>query len=101
MVPVEVEGTAISDDAFQYHFKKAKEKLKANQNTVTADEIRQASVFLRLKAASMGIKPWTGVDSAGAALQRLAMKVESGKVKNVKDLDEVFKQATSIFVKKK
>ena len=101
MIPTEVEGMAISNDLDTYHFDRAKEKLKADERAVTADEIRKASVFLRLKAAGMGITPWSKVDSAGAALQRLARKVESGEVKNVKDLDEVFQQATSIFEKKK
>ena len=100
MIPTEVEGTAISDDADSYHFNRAKEKLRADERGVTADEIRKASVFLRLKAAGMGITPWSKVDSAGAALQRLAKKVESGEVKNVKELDAVFDQATTIFRKK-
>jgi hypothetical protein len=101
MVPVDIGGSTMFGEAHEYHFKKAKKNLEKQDRTVTADEIRQAAAFLKLKAASMGITPWSTVDSAEAALQKLAGNVESGSVKNVAELDKVFTEATSIFRKKK
>ena len=101
MVPMEIDGKVMSMGAPAYHMEKAKQTFKSDDRTVTADEIRRAAVFLRLKAAAMGVTPWSAVDSATIALQQLAMKVELGKVKNVKDLEEVFKSATSIFPEEK
>ena len=97
MVPAEVEGSALAADDYDYHLTRAKEDIRAENRAATAEEIRQASVFLRLKAAGMGITPWSKVDSASLALERLYARVKSGEVKKEKELNEVFRNATSIF----
>jgi len=97
MVPIDVGGSTMFGEAHEYHMKKAKESIRNSDQSVSADEIRQVSAFLKLKAASMGIAPWSKVDSVAAALERLAVKVESGKIHKEKDLEDVFKKATSIF----
>jgi hypothetical protein len=101
MVPAEVEGRALAGDDYDYHLTRAKEAIRAENRTATAEEIRQASVFLRLKAAGLGITPWSKVDSASLALERLSARVKSGEVKKEKELNEVFRKATSLFRSKK
>jgi len=99
MVPVGIAGSRLFGEAHEYHMQKAIESLKRQDQSVSADEIRQVSTFIKLKAASMGITPWAEVDSAATALNRLADRIEEGKVKNNKELDDVYIKVTSIFKK--
>jgi hypothetical protein len=99
MLPVNVNGGSMFGSAHEYHLAKARDSMAKKNITVTAEELRQASAFLKLKAASMGITPWSGVISAGEELEQLAKKVESGNVKNVKEFDAIYAKATSIFGK--
>jgi hypothetical protein len=100
MIPVNVTGNTLFGEAHEYHMHKAKANLKKSNTSVSTDEIRQVAAFIKLKAASMGITPWSEVDSAAAALEQLAVRIETGKVKKESDLDDVYKKATAIFRKK-
>ena len=99
MLPVDVNGSSMFGSAQEYHLKKARAELTGNHRKVSAEELRQASSFLKLKAASMGITPWSKVDAAGTALEQLATKIETGQVKNVKEFDAIYADATAIFRK--
>jgi hypothetical protein len=101
MVPVEIDATRVFEDAYQYHFDKAKLKLQENDHSGAAFEIRRAASFMRLKAAHAGHIVRADLDSAGNDLKELASKVESGAVKDIKELDQVFQKALHVFSKEK
>jgi hypothetical protein len=101
MIPAEIEGTSIFGDEYKYHFDNAKLKLRENNPTGAASEIRRAASFLRLKAAHMKHIAKTDIDAMGNELKELASKVESGAIKDIKDLDQAFIKAISIVFKKK
>jgi hypothetical protein len=101
MVPIEIDATTVFEDAYKYHFDKAKSKLQENDRPGAASEIRKAASFIRLKAAHMGHIAKTDMDAAGNELKELASKVESGTVKDAKELDKVFQKAMLVFSKKK
>ncbi len=100
MVPLKIEPTRIFEDAYKYHFEKAKSKLQENDRAAAASEIRKAASFLRLRAAQLRHVAKAELDSAGNELRELASKVESGTVKDVKDLEHVFQKAISVVTKK-
>ncbi len=101
MVPVDVGETTVFEDAFKYHFDKAKLKLQENDAAGAAGEIKRGAAFLKLKAAQAGHVAKTDLDAAGNDLKDLASKVESGTVKDVKELDQGIKKAVSGLTKKK
>jgi hypothetical protein len=101
MVPAEIDATRVFEDAYQYHFDKAKSKLQENDRPGAASEIRKAVSFMKLKAAHMGHIAKADMDAAGNELRDLASKVESGTVKDVKELDKTFQKAMLVFSKKK
>jgi hypothetical protein len=100
-VPVEVGETSVFEEAYNYHFDKAKVKLLEKDSAGSASEIRKAASFLRLTAAHTGHMIKAEIDAAGSELKELASKVESGTVKDVKELDRVFQKAILAVSKKK
>jgi hypothetical protein len=101
MVPVDVGATTVFEYAYKDHFNKAKSELQENDRAKAASEITKAASFIRLKAAHMGHVAKADVDSAGNQLKELASKVESGTIKDIKELDKVYQRAISVFSKKK
>lgn len=101
MVPVDISATSVFEYAYDYHFDKAKSRLQENDRAGAAYEIRRAASFMRLKAAHMGHVAKADLDSAGNEMKELASKVESGTVKDAKELDKVFQKAMLVFSKKK
>lgn len=101
MLPVEIDATTVFGDAYQYHFDKARSMLQENDRPGAASEIRRAASFLKLKASHMGHVAKSEMDAAGNDLKELASKVESGTVKDVKELEKAFQKGMLIFSKKK
>ena len=100
MLPIEIEPKSVFEDEFKYHAEKAKSDLLENDRAKAASEIRKAASFLRLKAGQMRHVARAELDSAGSALKELASKVESGAVKDAKELEEVFQKAKSAVFKR-
>lgn len=101
MVPVDVGATTVFEYAYKYHFDRAKSELQENDRAKAASDITKAASFIRLKAADMGHIANADVDSVGNQLKELASKVESGAVKDAKELDKVLQKAVRIFSNKK
>jgi hypothetical protein len=101
MVPVEISGTPIFENAYKYHFEKAKSKLQGNDKAGAAAEMKKAISFLRLKAAHIGHQAKADIDAAVNELKDAVAKIESGTMKGVKELDQVIQKALSVFTKKK
>jgi hypothetical protein len=100
MAPLEIKADSVFEEEYNYHFDDAKTKLLKNDRTGAASEIRKAGSFLRLKAASIG-KTAAEFDSAGKELNELSLKVESGAVKDVTEVDRVLQKAKLITFDKK
>ena len=75
--------------------------MQENDAAGAAGEIKRGAAFLKLKAAQAGHVAKTDLDAAGNDLKDLASKVESGTVKDVKELDQGIKKAVSGLTKKK
>jgi hypothetical protein len=101
MVPLDISATTVFEYAYKYHFDRAKSELQENNRAKAATEITKAASFMRLRAAHMGHIAKADLDSAGNQLKELASKVESGAVKDIKELDKVYQKAMSVFSKKK
>jgi|WetSurMetagenome_2_1015567.scaffolds.fasta_scaffold00656_7 hypothetical protein len=101
MVPLDVEPASVFENAFDYHAEAAKARIVENDRAGSVSEIRKAEAFLKLRAAHMGRMAQAAVDSAENTLKDLAAKVESGAVKETKDLDRAFKKALADVVSKK
>ena len=101
MAPVEIKPDSVFEEEYNYHFDNAKSNFQKNDRAGAASEIRKAGSFLRLKAASIGTIAKAELDSAGNELKELASNVESGTVKDVKELDRIFQKAKIIDSKKK
>ncbi len=100
MVPLEIEPASIFEKGYTYHFEKAKSDLKENNFDGAASEIMTAASFLRLKASHVRHIAKDDLDTAGNDLKDLASRVKAGTVKDVKELDKVFKKAVSVFGEK-
>jgi hypothetical protein len=101
MIPVEIDATSVFEDAYRYHFDMAKSKLQENDRAGSASELRRVAAFLRLNGAYMGHVANTEMDSAENALKEMASKVESGTVKDVKELEQAFEKAVSVVSRKR
>jgi hypothetical protein len=101
MVPVDVSSTAIFEYAYKYHFDRAKSELGENDRSKAAVDIRKAASFMKLKAAYTRHLAKTEIDSTVSEIKTLAAKVESGTVKDAKELDKALQKAMTVFSKKK
>jgi hypothetical protein len=101
MVPVDVVDNSVFEQASNYHFEKAKSKLRENDSAGAASEIRRVGSFLKLRAASMSNEAREKIDEIAGELNELASKVKDGLVKDKEELDRLFHKAMLIFSKKK
>ena len=101
MVPVEAHFNSVFEESFLYHFDKAKSNLLGKDRLGAASEIRRAGSFLKLIAARSGNTAKARLDTIGGELKVLALRIESGVVKDTKELDEIYQKADSIDSKKK
>lgn len=101
MDSVEIDAPKVFEDAYHYHFEKAKLKFQENDHSGAAFEIRRAASFMRLKAAYAGHIAKADFDLTEIELKELASHVESGAVKEAKELDRVFQKAMLVFSKEK
>jgi hypothetical protein len=99
MAPVEINPDSVFEEEYNYLFNDAKSKLRQNDRAGAALEIRKACSFLRLKAAYIG-QPAAEFDSAGKELNELSLKIESGIVKDVPEMDRVLLKVKLISNKK-
>jgi hypothetical protein len=74
-------------------------KLGQNDRAGAASEIRRAVSFLRLKAAYIG-QPAVEFDSAGKELNELSLKIDSGIVKDVPEMDRILQKVKRMDNKK-
>ncbi len=101
MVPLEIEGSLVFENAYNYHFDKAKSKMIEGDRKSAALEIKKGAAFFKLKASQTSHLARTEIDAAINDLKKLASKVESGAVKDVKDLEQEFHKAVAVVSKKK
>jgi hypothetical protein len=101
MVPVDVGATAVFEYSYKYHFDRAKSELGENDRSKAALDIRKAASFMKLKAAYTRHFAKTELDSTVSEMKTLASRVESGTVKDAKELDKAFQKAINVFSKKK
>jgi hypothetical protein len=99
MAPVEIKADSVFEEEYNYLFNDAKAKLRQNDRAGAASEIRKAGSFLRLKAAYIG-QPSAEFDSAGKELNELSIKLESGIIKDVPEMDRVLQKVKLISLKK-
>jgi len=100
MAPVEVDATSVFEDAYKYHFDKAKTLLQGGDNAGAASEIKRGAAFLKLKASQTGRLAKTELDAVVNELNTFVSKVESGSVKDVKELEQELHKAISAISKK-
>lgn len=101
MLPIDIGANTVFEDAYRYHFDKAKSKLQEGDRAGAAFEIKRGAAFLRLKASLTKHVVKADLDEAGNDLKTLATKVESGAIKDVKELDHSFQKAIGVIEKKK
>jgi hypothetical protein len=99
MAPVEIKADSVFEEEYNYLFNEAKSKLRQNDRAGAASEIRKASSFLRLEAAYIG-QTSAEFDSAEHELNELSLKVDSGIVKDVPEMDRVLQKVKLISFKK-
>ncbi|MBN1578213.1 MAG: hypothetical protein JW913_16755 [Chitinispirillaceae bacterium] len=100
MVPVNVGWTTDFEEAYKYHFDRAKLKLQEKDRAKAALEINLAASFMELEAAYSGVVARAELDNVRSELRDLASKVQSGAVKEIKDLKQVFQKAMAVVSKK-
>lgn len=101
MVPVDVGATTVFEDAYKYHFDRAKSKMQENDRPGAATELRRGAAFLKLRALQTGRFTKAKIDATGTDLKDLASSVETGTVKDWKELDKGIQKAVSDIFKKK
>jgi hypothetical protein len=101
MVPVEIDATALLEEGHNYHYEKAKLRMQDNERSKTTAEIRKTASYLKLQATTMGRTAGARLDLAANELKKLASRIESGAVINVKELESIFNNTTSTVPKKK
>ena len=89
------------EEAYKYHFDKARTKFRENNRPGAASEIRKAASFVKLKAAHTGNKAKTELDIVIADLKKLTTGVEDGAVKDLTELNQAFDKAVAALEKKK
>jgi hypothetical protein len=99
MAPIEIKADSVFEEEYNYLFNDAKLKLGQNDRAGAASEIRRAVSFLRLKAAYIG-QPAVEFDSAGKELNELSLKIDSGIVKDVPEMDRILQKVKRMDNKK-
>jgi hypothetical protein len=101
MVPLEIGVSSVFESGYKYHFDKAIARLLENDLAGSAAEIRKAGSFLKLWAAHTGNSGKTELTDVETELNNLAANVESGVVKDKKELHRVFQKAIHVVSKTK
>lgn len=101
MVPVNVGWTTDFKEAYKYHFDRAKLNLLEKNRAKAASEINLAAAFMELEVAYSGIVAKTELDDVRSQLRDLALKVQSGAVNGIEDLEKVFVKAITVVSVKK
>ncbi len=97
MIPLEIGVSSVFESGYKYHADRAKSKLFENDLAGSAAEIKKAGSFLKLWAIHTGNSGKTELDDLETELNTMASNVESGVLKDKKELDKAFQKAVHIF----